>query len=220
MQNGNFIDEHLVQIGCHRRRQPNFRNQQDGRASRVQHLSHTSQIYRRLARPGDAMQQQPTKSARGNGLANLRQCFLLRRAELELKRRRARPELRSRKLLRPIDKFNQPAPHQCGKRSARHIQPAQNLHRQAPARSSQRLNQSPLVVVELLCRAGRACVVTGLWPVLPGGDVRCSIGRFSGLGHASLHAPQNGYLHQARRIARRRYIFARNPLLSHHAAQQ
>ena len=93
MQNGNFIAEHLVQIGRHRRSQANFRNQQDRRPPLLQHLAHACQIHRRLSRPGDAVQQQAAELARCHALANLRERFFLRRAELELKRRLPRLEL-------------------------------------------------------------------------------------------------------------------------------
>jgi hypothetical protein len=59
MQDGNFIAEHLMQVGRHRRSQANFRNQQNRGASLLQHLAHAGQIHRRLSGAGDAVQQQP-----------------------------------------------------------------------------------------------------------------------------------------------------------------
>ena len=62
--------------------------------------------------------------------------------------------------------------------------------------------------------------MTGLWPVLPGGDARRSIVRFVDARDTCLGRKQHRHLHQSRRIPRRRHILARNPLLPHHPAQQ
>ena len=62
MQNGNFLSEDLMQIGRDRRRQSNFRNQQNGGASSFEHRTHRRKIDRGLARSGDAMQQHAAKT--------------------------------------------------------------------------------------------------------------------------------------------------------------
>ena len=57
VQDGDLVAEDLVQIGGHRRRQPDLRHQQNRRAPLGQHRLHGRQIHRRLARSGDAVQQ-------------------------------------------------------------------------------------------------------------------------------------------------------------------
>ena len=89
MQDGDFVAEHLMQIGRHRRGQSNLRNQQDRRAPCFKHLPHAGQIHRRLSRARDAVQQHTRKLARCHAFANLLERLFLRRAELELKRRLA-----------------------------------------------------------------------------------------------------------------------------------
>src|SRR5260370_357628 len=163
------------------------------------------------------MQQQAAEFAEARGPADLRERFFLRRAELELKRRLPRLELRSREVLRLIHQINEPAPHQSAERSARHIQPPQSLDRGPPARSSQHFDQSKLILIKLLCRVR---VVTGLWPVQPGGDARRSTDKFFGRRRVCLYTPQHRHLHHPRRIPRRRHILARNPFLPHHPAEQ
>ena len=50
MQDGNFVAEHLMQIGSHRGREPNFRNQQNRRPPLLEHLAHAGEIDSCLSR--------------------------------------------------------------------------------------------------------------------------------------------------------------------------
>ena len=88
VQDGDFVSEHLMQIGGHRRRKPDLRNQQDGRASCFQNRAHGGEIDRRLARSSDPVQQHAGELAARVMLSSIRlQRLLLRRIELKVQRR-------------------------------------------------------------------------------------------------------------------------------------
>jgi len=63
VQNGDFITENLMQVGGNRRSQTDFRNEEDGGASRFEHGAHAGQIDGCLTRPGDTVQQHAGKLA-------------------------------------------------------------------------------------------------------------------------------------------------------------
>src|ERR1700747_3168612 len=57
VQNGDLIAENLVQVGSHRRGQPDFRNQKNGRSARFKDRAHSGEINRGLSRTSNAMKQ-------------------------------------------------------------------------------------------------------------------------------------------------------------------
>ena len=112
VQDGDFVSEHLMQIGRHRRRKPDLRNQQDGRPSRLQHRTHRREIDRGLARSGDPMQQHARELAGAHTLLNRLQRILLRGIELKVERRGPRLHACDGELRWLFDDLDQPALHQ------------------------------------------------------------------------------------------------------------
>ncbi len=96
VQDGDFVSEHLMQVGSDGRSQADLRDQQNGRASGLEHRSHGRQIDRGLARSGDAVQQHAGELARVHALLNAFERRLLRRIELEIKQAEDEPSIRKR----------------------------------------------------------------------------------------------------------------------------
>ena len=147
MQDGDFVAEDLNQIGRHRRSEPDFRHQQNGGAPLFQHLAHGREINRRLAGAGYAVEQHAGKLARRDALENLSQRFFLRDAEFKFKRRAAGLELGRSKALRLVYKLHQSAPYQSSERSTRNFKAIKRVDRHPSASSSQRVNQSLLILI-------------------------------------------------------------------------
>ena len=74
MQDGNFIAEDLMQVGCNGGRQTDFGDKQDGGASGLKHSTHASQIDRSFARSGDSMQQHAGELAGLDAFAETCEC--------------------------------------------------------------------------------------------------------------------------------------------------
>ncbi len=77
VQDGNFVAEDLVQIGGDRRREADFRDEENGGASGFEHCAHAGEVDGGFARAGDAVQKDAGKLARVNGFAQSIQRSLL-----------------------------------------------------------------------------------------------------------------------------------------------
>ena len=78
MQDGDFVAEDLVQIGGYRRREADFRDEENGGASRFEHGTHAREINGSFARAGDAVQKDAGKLSCLDGFAQAIQRGLLR----------------------------------------------------------------------------------------------------------------------------------------------
>ena len=140
VQDRNLIAEDLMQICCHRRREPNLRYKQNRRASRLEHGAHGGKVYRSLARPCDAMQQHAIKLPRVNGFLNALERFLLRGIELEIKWRRPRLQRGHGELSGLFDYLNYSSLYQRAQRCARNLQRAQRFNRNSSSRGCERID--------------------------------------------------------------------------------
>ena len=70
VQDGDFVSEDLMQVGGDGWGEADLGDQQDGRASGLEHRAHGGEIDRGLARSGDAVQQHAGKFARSDAFAH------------------------------------------------------------------------------------------------------------------------------------------------------
>ena len=184
MQNGNFIAEDLMQVGGDRRREADFRDEENGGTSSFEHRAHACEIDGGLARAGNAMQKHAGKFALVNRLAHSIQRGLLRWIQIEGKRRRPRLGPGNGEVGRLLDDFDKSALHQRAQRGPRDLERLQRFCGNAASGSGEGFNKQPLVRVEF--------AVGGL---------------------------EQRDLHGARGVVRRGNVFAYQPFLAHHSAE-
>ncbi len=195
VQQRDFAAERLHQLRRRRRRQSDLRHQQQRGAPGDEHALHRREVHRRLARAGHTVQQRDGEPALDRARDVIERHGLCR-VQLEIHRpRRQRRHMKRRRL---GDNFNQPALAQRRQRAQRQRQRSGIVERHASARRPQRLKQALLIVIQ--------------WTLLR----LCGGGRLA----RDFGISQRNEFHHPRRIARRRDVFARDPLLPHHAGEQ
>ena len=127
VQNGNPIAENLTQVRRHRRREPNFRDKENGRAPCVEHRAHAGKINGSLARPRDAMQQHAGKLARVHRFLDALERFLLRAIELEIKWRRSGLQRGHGEASRLFNHQNDSSLYESAQRCAGNLQRVQSV---------------------------------------------------------------------------------------------
>ena len=140
MQDGNSFSEQLMQVGSHCRSQPDFGDQQNGRAPGLEHRPHRRKIDCRLARPGDPVQQHAGKLARVHALLDKLERRLLRRAELRVKQAGPRLQHRYGEVSRLLDNFHQPALDQRVQSTLRDLERLQHFDRRLASGGGQSVN--------------------------------------------------------------------------------
>src|SRR5580693_9863933 len=88
MQDGDFVAEDLVQIGGYRRRESDFRHEQDGGAAGFEHGTHAREVDGSFAGARDSVQKDAGKLSGLDPVAQMFQGGLLRCIEIECKGRR------------------------------------------------------------------------------------------------------------------------------------
>src|ERR1700726_525010 len=148
MQNGDFVAENLMQVGCDGGRKADLRDEQDGGTSGFENRTHARQIHGRLARASHAVQKNSGKLAPFNGFAQAVECALLRRVEIEFKRR-TRLATRYGKSRGFFDDFNQTSPREGAERSSWDVERLQYFYGNTASGGSQCVRNFPLIIVEL-----------------------------------------------------------------------
>ena len=86
VKNRHFIAEYLIQIGRNSGRKADFRHEQNGRSSGIEHRFHGRQIYGRLAGSGYTVQQHAFELTCRDSFLNMPKGVLLCGVEIEIKR--------------------------------------------------------------------------------------------------------------------------------------